>query len=325
MVMLDVRRLRVLYEVGRRGSFSAAGDALGYTQPAISRQIALLERETGTTLIERGPSGARLTDAGELLARHAESILNCLQDAEGELDELLGLQAGRLRMSSLTSAASTIVPPAIIEFRKRLPAVELSVSMIDPAGVLAVLRSGEIDLAIVNDDTHFDLPDIETVHLFDEPLLMAMPEDHPLAAHQRVNLAEFAGDRWMLGTTTSCPDANRFIQTCHASGFAPDIAFHNDDYSAILGFVAAGVGVAPVPEMVARNAPKQVTIRPLGPVTLTRPIMASLPAGYRPRPATAMLEVLSEVAEKWVAERPHTLGHTPRRSRHAERLRATHA
>lgn len=322
--MLDVRRLRVLYEVGRRGSFSAAGDAMGYTQPAISRQISLLERETGTTLIERGPAGARLTDAGELLARHAESILTGLQDAEEELGELLGLQAGRLRMSSLSSAASTIVPPAIVEFRKRLPAVELSVSMVDPAGVLGVLRSGEIDLALVNDDSHFDLPDIETVHLFDEPLLMAMPEDHPLAGHARVNLSEFARDRWMLGTTTNCPDATRFIQTCHANGFAPDIAFHNDDYTAILGFVAAGVGVAPVPEMVARNAPRNVAIRPLGPVTLTRPILASLPAGYRPRPATAMLEVLSGVCQRWVAERPSGLGRAPSRSKRAERLRASH-
>src|SRR5438552_833822 len=102
--MLDVRRLRVLYEVGRRGSFSGAAESLGYTQPAVSRQIALLERETGTTLLERGPGGARLTDAGELLVRHAETIFARLQDAEDELGELLGLQSGRLRMSTLTSA-----------------------------------------------------------------------------------------------------------------------------------------------------------------------------------------------------------------------------
>ncbi len=302
--MLDVRRLRVLYEVGRRGSFSAAADSLGYTQPAISRQIALLERETGSTLLERRPGGARLTDAGELLARHAESILNRLQDAENELDELLGLQAGRLRMSTLTSAASTIVPGAIVAFRRRLPAVELSVSMTDPAGVLASLRGGEIDMALVNDESHFDLPDIETVHLFDEPMLMAMPPEHPMAARPTVKLHDFSRDRWMLGTTTSCPDANRFIQTCHSAGFAPDIAFHNDDYTAILGFVAAGVGVAPIPEMVARNAPKQVHIRPIGPKPLTRPILASLPAGYRPRPASAMLEILREVSERWIAKRP---------------------
>jgi DNA-binding transcriptional LysR family regulator len=322
MVMLDVRRLRVLYEVGRRGSFSAAADSLGYTQPAISRQIALLERETGTTLLERRPDGARLTDAGALLARHAESILSRLQDAEGELDELLGLQAGRLRMSTLTSAASTIVPQAVVEFRKRLPAVELSVSMVDPAGVLTLLRAGDLDLAVTNDEAHFDLPDIETVHLFDEPLLIALPVEHPLASLQTVNLTDLADERWMLGTLTSCPDANRFIQSCHSAGFDPDIAFHNDDYTAILGFVAAGIGVAPVPEMVTRKAPKHVAIRPLGPRTLTRAILASLPAGYRPRPAGAMLDVLRDISQRWVAKRSPDLACEPIRLSRAERLNA---
>jgi molybdate transport repressor ModE-like protein len=301
--MLDLRRLRVLHEVGRRGSFSAAAESLGYTQPAISRQIAMLERETGTTLLERHPGGARLTDAGELLARHAERILARLQDAEDELDELLGLQSGRLRMSTLTSAAATIVPPAIVEFRRRLPGVELAVSMVDPAGVLPLLRSGDVHIALSNDDSHFDLPDIETVHLFDEPMLLALPDDHPLARRSRVDLSELASERWMLGTTNACPDANRFIHTCHGAGFAPDIAFHNDDYTAILGFVAAGIGIAPVPEMVARNAPANVAIRALGPKTLTRPILASLPAGYRPRPASAMLEVLTDITKEWVAGR----------------------
>ena len=302
--MLDARRLRVLYEVGRRGSFSAAAEALGYTQPAISRQIALLEQETGTTLLERHPGGARLTDAGELLVRHAETILARLQDAEDELGELLGLQSGRLRMSTLTSAAATIVPLAIVEFRRQLPGVELSVSLSDPSNVLGLLKGGEVDLALTNDEAHFDLPDIEAVHLFDEPMLIALPEHHPLATRKRINLSDLVDERWMLGTTTACPDAGRFLQACHAAGFEPDIAFHNDDYTAILGFVAAGVGVAPVPEMVARNAPEQVTIRPLGPHVLTRPIIASLPSGYRSRPAKAMLEVLTRTSEQWVGERP---------------------
>jgi DNA-binding transcriptional LysR family regulator len=258
-------------------------------------------------LIDRRPGGARPTDAGQLLVRHAETILTRLQDAEDELGELLGLQSGRLRMSTLTSAAITIVPRAIVEFRKRLPGVELSVSMADPSAVLALLGAGEVDLALNNDASHFDLPDIEAVHLFDEPMLIALPGGHALARRDRLELADLAQERWMLGTTTACPDASRIIKSCHAAGFDPQIAFHNDDYTAILGFVAADVGVAPIPEMVARNAPQGVIVRPLASGVLTRPIIASFPAGYRPRPATAMLDVLRDVAAEWTAARPSEL------------------
>src|SRR5881227_861252 len=107
--MLDSRRLRVLCEVARHGSFSAAADSLGYTQPAISRQIATLEAEVGTTLIRRVPKGAVLTDAGQLLAERAETILARLNDVEAELRAMAGLERGRLRLASFASAAASIV------------------------------------------------------------------------------------------------------------------------------------------------------------------------------------------------------------------------
>jgi DNA-binding transcriptional LysR family regulator len=300
--MLDVRRLRVLREVAKHGSFSAAADALGYTQPAISRHVALLERETGATLLERRPAGVRLTDAGELLVRHADAILARLRDAEEDLDDLLGLRAGRLRMSTITSAAPTIVPLAVMEFRRRLPDVELSVSMVEPPGVLPTMRAGDVDLALCNDEDSLELPDVEGVLLFEEPVRIALPRQHRLAGRSRVRLGELAEERWMLGTHDACPDAARFIRACHAEGFDPRIAFHNDDYSALLGFVAAGVGVAPVPDMVARNAPPEVRICTVRGAELTRPIVAVMPAGYQSRPARAMLEVLQEVAVQWQEE-----------------------
>jgi DNA-binding transcriptional LysR family regulator len=297
--MLDVRRLSVLREVARQGSFSRAAESLGYTQPAISRQIAILERETGATLVDRRPDGVRLTDAGELLVARAEAVLGLLEDAEAELQELLGMASGRLRMSTLTSAAATIMPQAIAAFRKRLPGVELSVSMVDPVGVVPALRAGELDLALCNDPAHGDFGDIDSLHLFDEPMLIALPPGHPLGLRDALRLRELAGERWMLGTTTACPDAGRFIRACHTAGFEPEIAFHNDDYGAILGFVAAGVGVAPVPEMVARSAPRNVQICELASNRLTRPIVVSLRAGYRPGPVREMIEVLGEVGERW--------------------------
>jgi DNA-binding transcriptional LysR family regulator len=297
--MLDVRRLRVLREVARCGSFSAAAEMLGYTQPAISRHVALLERETGATLLERRATGVRLTDAGALLVGHADAILARLRDAEEDLDDLLGLRAGKLRMSTLTSAASTIVPLAILAFRERLPDVELSVSMVEPPGVLPTLRGGEVDLALCNDESYLELPDVEGLRLFEEPMLVALPRQHPAGRRGRVRLGDLAGERWMLGTAHACPDAARFVRACHAEGFDPHIAFHNDDYTAVLGFVAAGVGVAPVPDMVARKASPDVKICSLNGVKLNRPIVAVMPAGYQSRPARAMVEVLQGVTVQW--------------------------
>jgi molybdate transport repressor ModE-like protein len=297
--MLDVKRLRVLREVARCGSFSGAAEALGYTQPAISRHVALLERETGTTLLERRPGGVRLTDAGELLVGHADAILARLRDAEEDLDALIGLRAGKLRMSTITSAAATIVPPAIVEFRQRLPDVELSVSMVEPPGVVPLLRAGEIDLSLCNDESVLEQPDVDGVLLFEEPMMVALPRQHRLAARSQVRLRELAEERWMLGTSDACPDSDRFLRACHEEGFDPRIAFHNDDYTAVLGFVGAGVGVAPVPDMVARNASTDVRICAVRGVKLTRPVVAVMPGGYQSRPARAMVDVLQDVSEQW--------------------------
>ena len=106
----------------------------------------------------------------------------------------------------------------------------------------------------------------------------------------------------MLATTQACPDARLFLRSCHAAGFEPKIAFQNDDYSAILGFVAAGVGVAVIPDMVSRGAREDVVIRGLHPAPPSRPILAVLPAGYRSPAASAMVAVLDEVGEEWVAQ-----------------------
>src|SRR3954447_25185841 len=124
--MLDVKRMRVLREVAAERSFSAAAQKLGYTQSAVSQQIAALEREAGSILIERNPRGGRPTGAGEALARHAEKILARLAEAEAELEAIAGLRGGRLRLASFPTAGATLVPRAIAEFSQRYPEVELS-------------------------------------------------------------------------------------------------------------------------------------------------------------------------------------------------------
>jgi DNA-binding transcriptional LysR family regulator len=132
---------------------------------------------------------------------------------------------------------------------------------------------------------------------------VAMPAGHALAGRASLELAWFASEPWMLATTTSCPDSRLFLRACHAAGFEPRIAFQNDDYPAILGFVAAGVGVALIPDMVARGVRDDVVVRPLHPAPPSRPILAMLSTGYRSPAVAAMLEVLREVSEAWVADR----------------------
>src|SRR5919205_2379359 len=126
--MLDVRRMRVLREVAEQGSFSAPAEALNFTQSAVSQHVAALERETGARLVERGPRGVRLTDAGRALVVHADAILARIEDAEEELAAIAGLRGGRLRLASFQSAGSTLVPRALAEFHAQHPDVELSVT-----------------------------------------------------------------------------------------------------------------------------------------------------------------------------------------------------
>jgi DNA-binding transcriptional LysR family regulator len=304
--MLDVRRLRVLCEVARQGSFSGAAAALGYTQPAVSRQIATLEAEIGLPVVRRVPQGAVLTDAGRLLVARAETVLAQLGDAEAELRALAGLDCGSLRLASFASAAASIVPPAIASFRARYPAVELSVMMADPLDSLPRLRAGELDMALSHVPVAggTELAGIEFVHLFDDPMYIAMPIAHRLAARQTPRLEEFAAEPWMLATPQTCPDSRLFLRACHAAGFEPRIAFQSDDYPAILGFVAAGVGVALIPDMAARGLREDVVVRQLDPPSTARPIMVAVPTGYRSPAATAMLDVLHEISGAWIAARP---------------------
>src|SRR3954452_21492904 len=181
--MLDVRRMRVLREVSRRGSFSAAAESLAYTQSAISQQIAALEREAGTKLVERNARGVRLTDAGRVVVDHADAILARLADAEAELEAIAGLRGGRLRLVAFPSAGATIMPEAIARFRDRHPAVELTLEPAAAEPSLVKARAGEGGVALNTAPGSPPPQDevVERMHLLDDPMYVALPTGHPLA------------------------------------------------------------------------------------------------------------------------------------------------
>jgi molybdate transport repressor ModE-like protein len=182
--VLDVRRLHLLREVARHGSLSAAARALDYSQPAVSHHIARLEEELGTPLLLREGRGVRLTEAGQTLCAHADEILGRMAVAEEEMAALSGLRAGRVRLGAFPSATATLLPPAIAQLRRLHPGLELSLVEEEPPEALALLRAGELDLAVV-----FSYPEVDdgsdgdvvSVPLVDDPLVAVLPGDHPCA------------------------------------------------------------------------------------------------------------------------------------------------
>src|SRR5688500_16229434 len=298
--MLDVKRLRVLHEVARQGSFSAAADALSYTQSAISQQIAALERETGTTLVDRGARGIRMTDAGEALVRHADAILTRITDAEAELEAIAGLRGGRVRLASFATAGSTFVPHAIATFHEQHPAVDISLREADPEDSVPPRNAGQLDLAMLF-ELHGagDLTDMEKVHLLEDPMSVVLPENRPLAAKAKIRLKDLEGEAWVQ-TTASCPCCIIVADECRAAGFEPRVAFESDDYLTVQGLVAAGVGVAMIPSLGLAAYRPDVAIRPLVGANPKRDIVVvTLPGGRRSPATQAMIEVLTDAAKRY--------------------------
>jgi molybdate transport repressor ModE-like protein len=302
--MVDSRRLRILLHVARTGSLAAAAAELGYTPSAVSQQIRALEREVGTVLLERRGRGIALTEPGRALVRHAQRIVEQLSAAQAELDAIAGLRSGVLRLGWFSTAGATLVPRAMARFRERHPDIELELAEGDPDECARALHEGELDLAVVYQFRLGDpLPaELRVTPLLDDHLHIALPPRHRLAHRKRIRLAELAGETWIQGvrhggTVATLPDA------CREAGFEPRIAFQTEDPLAWQGLVAAGVGVAVIPELMIPGARRDVAVRELDAPSLVRTIATAMPAGrYTPPAALAMQRALADGAAALRAE-----------------------
>src|SRR4051812_31735109 len=292
----DVRRLRVLRAVTEHGSFAAAAAELQYTPSAISQQIAALEREAGAVLVERGPRGTRLTQAGAILDRHAAVVLGQLAAARAELDDLARLRGGSLRLAAFESAWTALVPTAVSGYREHHPDVELHLAEEDPVEAVAGVRAGSTDLAVVFEPNALDAAALEGLHrtvVAHDPLWAVLPTGHPLAGEGAIDLGALAAEAW-VAPTAFCASVVR--GACLAAGFEPDIVFSSADYGAVQGFVAAGAGVALVPYL-ALAGRDRVAARPLARRNPTRTLAAvTLPPNACPPAAVTMVALLTATA-----------------------------
>jgi molybdate transport repressor ModE-like protein len=315
--MLDSRRLRVLLQVARTGSLAAAAEELGYTPSAVSQQIRALERELGTVVLERRGRGVALTEPGSALVAHAQRIVDALGAAESEVQAIAGLRAGVLRLGWFSTAGAILVPRAIARFRRRHPQIELVLEEADPDECAHRLREGELDLAVVYEFRRDEpLPaELHLIGLLEDRLHVALPPGHRLAERKRIRMAELADETWIQGvrhgsTVATLPAA------CREAGFEPHIAFQTDDPMAWQGLVAAGVGVAVIPQLTLPTARPDLVVRELDAPSLVRKVSLAMPPGrYRPPAAEAMARALREVAAELIDEASEVLSHRPASAR----------
>jgi DNA-binding transcriptional LysR family regulator len=298
--MLDVKRLNIFREVVSHGSFSAAADALAYSQSAVSQAIQTLEGEAGVPLIERSRGGVRPTAAGAALAGHIGGILGQLEAAEDEIKAIAAGHGGHLRTASFPTAGATLMPQAIAAFRGSHPGVEVSLAEGEPEEIVPRLRAGEFDLALL-----FEFEGVgerlsagmRRFDLFDDPLHLALPATHPLAGRKAAPRLEDLREESWVQTAASSPCARHVVRSCIAAGFEPQVSFESDDYLTIQGLVAAGVGVALIPQLALSSVRDDIVVRPLAPASPVRKVFAATPRAAAATAAVAtMLDVLRREA-----------------------------
>jgi DNA-binding transcriptional LysR family regulator len=302
--MLSVQRLRVLREVVSQGSFSEAASALNYTQSAVSQAIATLESEAGVPLLERDRRGVRPTSAGERLNEHAGRILAQLDAAEAELGAIAGIKGGELRMASFPTAGATLMPLAIAAFRSAHPDVALSLVEGEPEELIPRLRDGEFDLGVIFEfeGTGELGPGLGGTPLFADPMRLALPKGHRLARKGRIALDDLCEESWVQ-TSEASACARHVVRTCREAGFEPRVSFESDDYLTVQGLVAAGVGVALIPQLaLSQTVSYDIAVRELHPHPPVRQVVAATPGtGVSLPAAAAMLEILRDTAGRYRA------------------------
>ncbi|SKB09112.1 LysR family transcriptional regulator [Aeromicrobium choanae] len=299
--MRSVSSLRVLAALDGADSFSAAADRLGMSQSAVSQHVAALEQQVGLPLVQRGTRPVDVTVAGRVLAGHATAVLARLEAAGLDLEELAGHHHRRLRVGGFPTALATFVPRALALLAIQSPDVTFTVVDDHLQGLVPRLLNRELDVALVFDDSvERRLPGlddgVELTSLFLDPYRLLVPRSHRLAARKgALSLADLDQETWVGGGS-----ASTWFQIvrgrCRAVGFEPRVGIASDDYLAVQAFVAAGLGIAVVPGLVASRRIAGVEVRMLQDPAPTREVMVACPVDpFRPAAATTMVALLRRV------------------------------
>jgi DNA-binding transcriptional LysR family regulator len=278
--MLDPRRLLTFREVARLASFSRAGEALALTQPAVSQQVAALERQLGTRLLDRGPGGPRPTEAGALLLEHADAVADRLAQADAQLSELVAAERETLRVGAHPSALASVVPKAIVRLHRELTDVQVETIEGSADEVGRRVAVGDLHIGMCFQDASMPPRRPEGTarqELGGEGMMAVLAPDHPLAGRDRIGLRELAGETW------TAPSHDHMIyRACVIAGFEPRIPYLARDPLTTRALVADGLAVSLMPELLAGRVPDIVFVSLSEPAP-KRSLYALTPqAGTRP-------------------------------------------
>ncbi len=307
---MEFKQLRVLQAVGETGSFSAAADRLDYTQPAVSKIVATLERQLGTTLVDRGIRPLRLTEAGSALAQRAAAAFEQIAAAELEVEAIANVSSGSLRVGTFSSAGAALVVDALRAFRTSHPDVNVSITEIGmPSALTRSLRRGDLDLGISFDypeigDTFGD--DLHLEHLLDDPFDVVVPRGHRLEREQTIRFADLGKENWLLGDFGADSPSFRMIdRRCRDAGFDPNVVYRINDCQMAQALVAAGEGIALLPRLMLLAVHPGVAIRPLASNPPMRRVSAVRLSTRYLTPATErFIAFLVEASADHAAKRP---------------------
>jgi DNA-binding transcriptional LysR family regulator len=299
--VLDVRRLQALRELAARGTVVAAADALHLTPPAVSQQLAALEREAGVKLLRREGRNVRLTEAGHQLVAHAEVIHAQLEAAEADLAAGEGQFGSELSIAAFPTAIGRFGGDLLAALRELDPRLIVRVCELEPEDSLGRLRTGDVDLAIAHEYDRVPrraTPGTERIELLTEPMLLALADDHP-RAREGVALADLADDpHWVLPPAPGVTCRDAVLRMCAQAGFSPSIASEAYSYEATMVLVSAG-GVALVPALACATAPPGVQVFAPSDVDGRRIIFAAVRRGSIRRPSVAAaIAALRDVADR---------------------------
>jgi DNA-binding transcriptional LysR family regulator len=292
---MDPRRLLTFRAVAHERSFSAAARELSLTQPAVSQQVAALERELGAKLLDREPGGVTLTHAGSVLLEHADAVADRLELARSQLAGIAGEQRMRLRIGAFPSALATVVPHAVASLRQRVPGTEAIVEEGSTVDLAERVRRGRLHVALGFQDAakpRREHPGTERRDLLREPFMVALWPGHPLAAKDAVAIADLADEPWVAPS-----DSGMIADACRAAGFTMRLTMISRDPLANRALVTQGLAVTLSPRLLTGAAFAGAELRPIAGPAPERDVYALLPPGERHPLTETLLTAVAEAAE----------------------------